>query len=50
MLRLGEDVLLGSALLCLGGPKNLENLGSGSPRCRDLCLGGAPCLGVHSYT
>ena len=31
MLRLGEEVRLGEALLCLGGPKNSENLGSGSP-------------------
>ena len=49
MLRLGREVRLGEALLGLGGPKNSENLGSSSPRHSDLCLGGAPCLGVHSY-
>ena len=50
MLRLGREVRLGEALLRLGGPKNLENLGSGSPRHNDLRLGRAPRLGVHSYT
>ena len=49
MLRLGGKVRLGGALLRLGGPENLENLGSGSPRHRDLRLGGALRLGVHSY-
>ena len=50
MLRLGGEVCqggevrLGEALLRLGGPENSENLGSGSPRCRDLRLG------VHSFT
>ena len=36
MLCLGGEVRLGGALLCLGGPENSENLGSGSPRHRDL--------------
>ena len=49
LLRLGREVRLGGALLCLGGPENLEKLGSGLPRRRDLRLGGAPRLGVHSY-
>ena len=48
MLRLGGDVRLSGRFLCLSGPENSENLGSGSPRHRDLCLGGAPGLGVHS--
>ena len=49
MLRLGGEVLLGGAFLCLGEPENSENLGSGSPKRRDLHLGVALCLGVHSY-
>ena len=49
MLRLGREVRLGGASLLLGGPKNSENLGSGLLRRRDLRLGGAPSLGVHSY-
>ena len=43
MLRLGGEVCLGEALLCLGGPESEETLGSGSPRRSDLRLG------VHSY-
>ena len=43
MLRLSGEVRLGRALLCLGGPKNSENLGSGSLGRRDLRLG------MHSY-
>ena len=49
MLRLGEEVRLGETLLRLGGPKRAKTLGSGSPRHRDLRLGGSPHLGVHSY-
>ena len=43
MLPLGGEVCLGEALLRLGRLENSENLGSGSPRHRDLRLG------VHSY-
>ena len=49
MLRLRGEVRLGEALLRLGGPKSAETLDLGSPRRSDLCLGGAPRLGVHSY-
>ena len=49
MLRLGGEVRLGGALLRLGGPECSENLGSSTPRRRDLRIGGAPRLGVHSY-
>ena len=49
MLHLGVEVILGGALLRLGGPESSANLGSGTLRCRDLHLGGAPSLGVHSY-
>ena len=38
MLRLGGEVFLGGALLCLGGPESSENLGSGSPRSRGVGL------------
>ena len=34
--RLGEEVCLGEALLCLGGPESAETLGSGSPRRRGV--------------
>ena len=50
MLRLGGEVRLGEALLRLGGLESAKTLGSGSPRRSDLRLGGAPRLGVHSYT
>ena len=46
MLRLGREVRLGGALLCLGGPKSSANLGLGSSKRRDLRVGEAPCLGV----
>ena len=49
MLHLGGEVRLSGELLLLGRLKNSENLGLGSPRRRDLRLGGAPRLGVHSY-
>ena len=49
MLRLSGEVRLSEALLHLGGPESAETLGSGSPRRSDLCLGGDPRLGVHSY-
>ena len=49
MLRLGGEVRLGGALLCLGGPESAEIWASGSPRHSDLCLGGASRQGVHSY-
>ena len=50
MLCLGGEVRLEEALLRLGGLESAETLGSGSPRHSDLCLGGAPRLGMHSYT
>ena len=46
---LGGEVRLGEALLHLGGPESLANLGLSSPRRRYLRLGKAPRLGVHSY-
>ena len=49
MPRLSEEVRLGKALLCLGGPESAKIWASGSPRHSDLCLGGAPSQGVHSY-
>ena len=45
MLRLSREVRLGKALLRLGGPESAETLGSDSPRCKDLRLGGDPRLG-----
>ena len=39
MLRLGGIIILGEALLRLGGPESAENLGSGSPRRSNLRLG-----------
>ena len=42
MLRQGGEVRL-------GGPESAEIIGLGLPRCRDLCLGRALRLGVHSY-
>ena len=50
MLCLGGGVRLGGALLRLSGPERVEIQASGSPRCSDLRLGGAPRLGVHSYS
>ena len=50
MLRLGGEVHLGRALLHLGRPESEEIWASSSPRLSDLRLGGAPRLGVHSYT
>ena len=50
MLRLSGVVRLGKALLCLGGPKSAEIRASGLPRSSDLRLGGAPLLGMHSYS
>ena len=44
---LSKEVCLGEALLRLGGQESVETLGSGSPRRRDLRLGGAPRLGVE---
>ena len=36
MLPQGGEVRIGRALLRLGGPENSKNLGSGSPRSRDV--------------
>ena len=48
-VRLGGGVCLGGALLCLSGHESAKILALGSPRHSDLRLGGALCLGVHSY-
>ena len=45
-VRLGGEVPLGEALLRLGGLEGAETLGLVSPRCSDLCLGGALHLRV----
>ena len=47
--RLGEAMLHLGGEVRLGGPESAETLGSGLPRRSDLRLGGALCLGVHSY-
>ena len=49
MLCLSGEVRLGKALLRLGGLESAETLDSGSLRHRDLRLGVAQRLGVHSY-
>ena len=50
MLRLGREVRLGEALLCLGGSESLEIQASGSPRCGFLRLGGGDLrFGERSY-
>ena len=50
MLHLSGEVRLGGALLRLSGPENAKIRALGLPRRSDLLLGGAPRLGVHSYT